>query len=47
MEYYTGENYNVGSSKKSSSRAYTVDKIPAKYKTAWEELKAKYEAEYK
>jgi hypothetical protein len=47
MEYYTGENYNVGSSKKSNSRVYSVDKIPAKYKAAWEELKAKYESEYK
>lgn len=47
MEYYTGENYKVGSSKKSNSRVYGPDKIPAKYKAAWEELKAKYEAEYK
>jgi len=47
MEYYTGENYKVGSTKKSNSKAYTVDKIPSKYKAAWEELKSKYEAEYK
>lgn len=47
MEYYTGENYKVGSNKKSSSRLYAIDKIPAKYKAAWEELKAKYEKEYK
>jgi hypothetical protein len=47
MEYYTGENYKVGSSKKSNSRVYGPDKIPAKYKAAWEELKAKYESEYK
>lgn len=47
MEYYTGSNFNVGSTKRSNSRAYTVDKIPAKYKAAWEELKSKYENEYK
>lgn len=47
MEYYSGENYNVGSTKRSSSRVYSPDKIPAKYKAAWEELKAKYEKEYK
>jgi len=47
LEYYTGSNYNVGSSKKSSSRMYTADKIPSKYNDAWEELKAKYESEYK
>lgn len=47
MEQYTGSNYKVGSEKRSSSRVYTVDKIPSKYKTAWEELKAKYEKEYK
>jgi hypothetical protein len=47
MEYYTGSNYKVGSTKPSHSRVYTTDKIPAKYKAAWEELKAKYEAEYK
>jgi len=47
MEYYTGENYKVTSSKKSNSRIYTSDKIPAKYKSAWEELKSKYEKEYK
>ena len=47
MEYYTGENYKVGSSKKSNSRVYGPDKIPAKYKATWEELKSKYENEYK
>lgn len=47
MEYYSGENYNTGSTKRSSSRVYSPDKIPAKYKAAWEELKAKYEKEYK
>lgn len=47
MELYTGSNYKVGSSKRSHSRIYTVDKIPSKYKAAWEELKAKYEQEYK
>jgi hypothetical protein len=47
MEYYTGENYNVGSSKKSNSRVYGPDAIPAKYQAAWNELKSKYENEYK
>jgi len=47
MEYYTGENYNVGSSKKSNSRYYEPDTIPAKYLAAWNELKSKYENEYK
>jgi hypothetical protein len=46
MEYYTGENYKQGSTKKSNSRLYEPNKIPAKYKNAWEELKAKYKAEY-
>lgn len=47
MEQYTGSNYKVGSSKRSNSRVYEPSKIPAKYKAAWEELKAKYEKEYK
>ena len=47
MEQYTGSNYKVGSSKRSNSRIYEPSKIPAKYKAAWEELKAKYEKEYK
>lgn len=44
MEYYSGENYAVGSKKRSKSNHYTVDKIPAKYKAAWLNLKAQYEA---
>jgi hypothetical protein len=47
MEQYTGSNYKVGSDKRSHSRIYEPSKIPAKYKAAWEELKAKYENEYK
>lgn len=47
MEYYTGENYMVGSSKKSNSRVYEPSKIPAKYKAAWEELRTTYQNEYK
>ncbi len=44
MEYYSGENYVVGSKKKSSSRHYEADKIPAKYKPLWLELKSIYES---
>jgi hypothetical protein len=47
MEYYTGENYVVGSNKKSSSRNYSVDKIPSKYKKAWDKLKLEYEEKHK
>jgi hypothetical protein len=47
MEYYTGANYKAGSSKKSSSRIYSSDKIPSKYKAAWDTLKAKYKSKYK
>jgi len=47
MEQYTGSNYKVGSDKRSNSRVYEPSKIPVKYKAAWEELKAKYEKEYK
>ena len=46
MELYVGENYVVGSSKRSNSRYYTVDKIPAKYKKLWLELKEMYETKY-
>lgn len=47
MEYYTGSNFMSGTDKKSHSRMYTADKIPAKYKAAWEELKKEYNANYK
>ena len=43
MEYYMGSNYNAASDKKSFSKHYTIDKIPSKYKSAWTELKNKYE----
>lgn len=44
MEYYSGENYVVGSKKKSSSRNYSnVDSIPKKYKSQWLILKKMYE----
>lgn len=46
MEIYTGENYNVGSSKKSNSRVYSPDKIPSKYKSMWNDLKSEYESTY-
>lgn len=47
MEYYKGENYVVGSNKKSSSRNYPKDQIPEKYKKAWKILKNEYETKYK
>lgn len=45
MEYYTGENYVVGSKKKSSSRHFDSDKIPVKYKSSWLKLKELYNTE--
>lgn len=45
MEYYTGENY--GGVGRSHSRNYPPDKIPSKYKNAWDELKSLYEKKYK
>lgn len=47
MEYYAGENYVVGSNKRSKSNMWKPQEIPAKYKNAWESLKQKYETEYK
>jgi hypothetical protein len=46
MEIYTGENYKVGSTKKSNSRVYSPDKIPSKYKSMWTDLKNTYKSEY-
>lgn len=46
MEYYSGSNYKVGSSKRSSSKMYDADKIPSKYKAMWSDLKAEYENNY-
>lgn len=46
MEYYKGSNFVVGSKKPSSSRYYTKDAIPAKWKASWEELKKEYEEKY-
>lgn len=46
MEFYTGENFVVGSKKKSYSRVYSPDKIPAKYKTDWLALKSMYNKEH-
>jgi hypothetical protein len=46
MEYYTGANYVVGSSKKSNSRIYTPDNIPSKYKSMWNDLRKIYNNEY-
>lgn len=43
MEYYVGENYKVGSKKKSFSRHYESNQIPEKYKALWLKLKELYE----
>lgn len=45
IEVYVGENYNVGSRKRSYSRCYHNDgdtKIPAKYHKLWQDLKSHY-----
>jgi len=42
MEVYTGENYVTTSNKRSYSRLYYSDAIPAKYKQAWQQLKDHY-----
>lgn len=47
MEYYSGENYVVGSNKKSVSRNYSIDQIPSKYKKAWDKLKLEYNEMHK
>lgn len=47
MEYYSGENYNVGSNLKSYSRTYKKENIPTKYKEIWDQLKEIYNTEYK
>lgn len=46
MEIYTGSNYNPDSTKRSHSRVYSPDKIPSKYKSAWNDLKKEYETKY-
>lgn len=46
MEYYSGSNYKPTSDKRSNSKLFMVDKIPAKYKAMWEDLKKIYEDEY-
>lgn len=46
MEYYKGSNFVVGSKKPSSSRHYTKDSIPAKWKSSWDELKKEYDEKY-
>jgi len=46
MEYYKGSNFVVGSKKPSSSRHYTKEAIPTKWKASWEELKKEYEEKY-
>ena len=47
MELYVGENYVEGSKKRSSSRNFSVDQIPLKYKKAWNKLKLEYQEKYK
>lgn len=47
MELYVGSNYSPDSTKRSYSRLYTPDQIPAKYKSIWNELRDKYHSELK
>lgn len=48
MEYYKGENYVVGSNKKSFSRIFKSEQeIPTKYRELWEVLKKTYQTCYK
>lgn len=45
MEYYSGENYVLDSTKKSNSRAFKIyegQEIPEKYREAWLKLKRMY-----
>lgn len=42
MEIYTGENYNVDSTKRSHSRLYYANTIPEKYKALWQSLRSHY-----
>ena len=43
MELYVGENYNVGSKKRSHSRCYyEIDKLPKKHLAIWQQLKNYY-----
>lgn len=45
MEYYSGENYVFGSTKKSNSRMFKIyegQEIPEKYREAWLKLKRMY-----
>lgn len=39
MELYVGENYNVGSTKRSYSRMYYASDIPVKWQKTWNSLK--------
>ncbi len=47
MEYYSGSNYKVGSTKRSNSKHFEADKIPSKYKGMWNDLKDIYEKDFK
>lgn len=42
-EYYSGENYNVRSKKRSYSRCWSVADIPVKYKRLWTLLRSSYQ----
>jgi len=43
-EYYSGENYNILSRKRSCSRMWYADKMPIKYRKLWEVLRSNYQA---
>jgi hypothetical protein len=44
MEYYTGKNYKLGSTKKSYSRIYGPTEIPYRYREVWKSLRDAYKA---
>lgn len=46
MEYYSGENYKPGSTKRSNSKYFEASEIPKRYKSLWDSLKATYKTDY-
>ena len=44
MEMYVGENYNIGSNKRSYSRMYYAAEIPVKWKDTWKMIREYYQS---
>jgi hypothetical protein len=44
MEIYVGENYNVGSKKRSYSRMYYASEIPGTWKDTWKMIRKYYQS---